>query len=113
MMMNKISNAILRSSNKSMLNRFSCQQIAKFGTAEKSGSVMDAWNKSCYHEMDFTISDEEMVFDAVKKFSAFDVGALVTTNEAGKFLLHSASVNLSRSISSHYGVSSLSCSKAT
>ena len=45
---------------------------------------MDAWKKSCYYEMDYTISDEEKVFDAVKKFSAFDVGALVTTNKAGK-----------------------------
>jgi hypothetical protein len=87
-MLNNISNSILRASKKATLARLSSinyKQCASFGTVEKSGSVMDAWKKSCYYEMDFTISEEEKVFDAVKKFSAFDVGALVTTNEAGEF----------------------------
>ena len=83
-----ISNSILRSSKRVALTRLASinyKQCASFGTVEKKGSVMDAWKQSCYYDMDYTISDEEKVFDAVKKFSAFDVGALVTTNKAGKF----------------------------
>lgn len=60
-------------------------QSANLGTAEKKGSVIDAWNKSCYHEMDFTISEDSSVFDAVQKFSAYDVGALVTVDAKGDF----------------------------
>lgn len=65
-------------------------QIAKFGTSsEKKGSIVDAWNKSCYHEMDFTINENSTVFDAVEKFAAFDVGALVTVDDEGKlFVMH-------------------------
>jgi len=59
-------------------------QIQNFGTAEKKGSVLDAWNKSCYHEMDFSISEEATVFEAVERMSAYDVGALVTTDAAGE-----------------------------
>lgn len=59
-------------------------QSANLGTAEKKGSVIDAWNKSCYHEMDFTISEDSSVFDAVQKFSAYDVGALVTVDAKGE-----------------------------
>mmetsp|Transcript_379 Transcript_379/g.487 ORF Transcript_379/g.487 Transcript_379/m.487 type:complete len:183 (-) Transcript_379:72-620(-) len=59
-------------------------QNAKFGTAEKSGSILSAWNKSCYHEMDFTIPESASVFEAVERFSAYDVGALVTTDDDGK-----------------------------
>ena len=62
-------------------------QTANMGTAQKKGSVMDAWNKSCYHEMDYTISEDATVYDAVQKFSAYDVGALVTVDAAGKTFL--------------------------
>lgn len=63
-------------------------QIAKFGTSG-NGSIVDAWNKSCYHEMDFTINENSTVFDAVEKFAAFDVGALVTVDDEGKlFVMH-------------------------
>jgi predicted transcriptional regulator len=59
-------------------------QSANLGTAEKKGSIIDAWNKSCYHEMDFTIPETSTVYEAVEKFSAYDVGALVTVDEAGE-----------------------------
>ena len=60
---------------------------ASFATAvhaEDRGSVELAWNKSCYFDMDFTISEDATVYDAVQKFSAYDVGALVTTNTEGE-----------------------------
>mmetsp|Transcript_9523 Transcript_9523/g.17900 ORF Transcript_9523/g.17900 Transcript_9523/m.17900 type:complete len:192 (+) Transcript_9523:153-728(+) len=59
-------------------------KVAWFGTADK-GSVIDAWNRSCYFEMDFTIPEDSTVYEAVEKFSAYDVGALVTTDKNGKF----------------------------
>jgi len=60
------------------------QQIACFGTAEKSGSVMNAWEKSCYHEMDYTISEDATVYQAVEKFAGYDVGALIALDGDGK-----------------------------
>ena len=58
-------------------------QTANMGTATKKGSIIDAWNKSCYHEMDYTVSEDSSVYEAVEKMSAYDVGALVTVDAAG------------------------------
>mmetsp|Transcript_7764 Transcript_7764/g.11101 ORF Transcript_7764/g.11101 Transcript_7764/m.11101 type:complete len:205 (+) Transcript_7764:155-769(+) len=61
------------------------QKVAAAASFSTDGmNVMDAWEKSCYHEMDFTISENDTVYEAVQKFSAYDVGALVTTDEDGK-----------------------------
>jgi len=59
-------------------------QTARFGTAEKSGSVMDAWKKSCYFEMDYKISENSCVYEAVEKFAGYDVGALIAVDSEGK-----------------------------
>jgi len=48
-------------------------------------SAKSAWEKSCYFEMDFTVPESSTVYEAVQKFAAYDVGCLVTTDEAGKF----------------------------
>ena len=53
-------------------------------TLEESPSAKNAWEKSCYFEMDFTISDDAPVYEAVQKFAAYDVGCLVTTDSSGK-----------------------------
>lgn len=45
---------------------------------------MNAWNASCYHEMDFSIPETATVFEAVERFAAYDIGALVTTDENGQ-----------------------------
>lgn len=42
-----------------------------------------AYQKSCYFEIDFTINDGLPVGEAIKKFSAFDIGALVTVDDSG------------------------------
>mmetsp|Transcript_9813 Transcript_9813/g.12431 ORF Transcript_9813/g.12431 Transcript_9813/m.12431 type:complete len:190 (-) Transcript_9813:1119-1688(-) len=88
-MLNNISRSLLRQVSKpnSSLPRVSAykfQQAAWFGTAEKQGSVMNAWEKSCYHEMDYTISEDASVYNAVEKFSGYDVGALVAVDSEGK-----------------------------
>jgi hypothetical protein len=33
-----------------------------------------AWNKSCYSGIDYTISDDATVYEAVEKFAAYGVG---------------------------------------
>mmetsp|Transcript_13299 Transcript_13299/g.19071 ORF Transcript_13299/g.19071 Transcript_13299/m.19071 type:complete len:207 (+) Transcript_13299:167-787(+) len=43
----------------------------------------DTFKKSCYFEMDFTISEDAMVYEAVQRFAAFDVGAFVTLDANG------------------------------
>lgn len=52
-------------------------------TLEESPEASEAWKKSCYYTIDFTISEDEVVKEAVKRFSAYNIGALVTTNSAG------------------------------
>lgn len=64
---------------------FQATQKACFGTAEKRGSVMDAWKKSCYFEMDYTISENASVYEAVEKFAGYDVGALIAVDTEGEF----------------------------
>ena len=46
-------------------------------------SASTAWEKSCYNKIDYTISDDLTVYEAVQRFSAYNVGALVTTNGEG------------------------------
>mmetsp|Transcript_27937 Transcript_27937/g.56007 ORF Transcript_27937/g.56007 Transcript_27937/m.56007 type:complete len:191 (+) Transcript_27937:140-712(+) len=43
-----------------------------------------AWEKSCYFKIDFTIPETDSVYDAVQRFSAYDIGCLVVTNSDGK-----------------------------
>lgn len=72
-----------------------CKQSAftrNFGTVERKGSILSAWEKSCYHELDFTIPEEATVYEAVERFSAYDIGALVATNTKGEHGKHTVSV---------------------
>eukprot|EP00815_Leptocylindrus_aporus_P010456 CAMPEP_0116064682 /NCGR_PEP_ID=MMETSP0322-20121206/9269_1 /TAXON_ID=163516 /ORGANISM="Leptocylindrus danicus var. apora, Strain B651" /LENGTH=161 /DNA_ID=CAMNT_0003550765 /DNA_START=213 /DNA_END=698 /DNA_ORIENTATION=+ len=48
-----------------------------------SPEASSAYQKSCYFEIDFTINDGLPVGEAIKKFSAFDIGALVTVDDSG------------------------------
>ena len=65
------------------------QQLRTFSEASTAPSTArDAWNRSCYVEMDFTIHEESMVDDVVKRFSAYDIGCLVTVNSEGTSLSH-------------------------
>lgn len=57
--------------------------MAQFGSTDESGTIKQAWENSCFHKMDYTINEDESVFEAVKKFSAYKVGALVVTTADG------------------------------
>ena len=47
-------------------------------------SAANAWQKSCYYKINFTISENAAVFDAVQRFSAFNIGALITVDSDKK-----------------------------
>lgn len=46
-----------------------------------------AFEKSCYNDMDFTINEEDSMYNAVQKFSAFKVGSLVVVDGEGAYQL--------------------------
>lgn len=55
-----------------------CQLTLRAGFAQsvKEGlTATDAWSKSCYSEIDYTINDDAAVYDAVQKFAAYNIGA--------------------------------------
>jgi predicted transcriptional regulator len=53
-------------------------------TVGEASTVNDALKFSGYSTIDFTISDDAPVYDAVQKFAAFNIGCLVTTDASGK-----------------------------
>lgn len=53
-------------------------------TVKEALTAEDAKKVSGYSSIDYTISEEATVYDAVQKFAAFNIGCLVVTNPAGK-----------------------------
>jgi CBS domain-containing protein len=45
---------------------------------------MSVFEKSCYHKIDFKISEEAPVKDAVNRFTAFNIGCLAVTDKNNK-----------------------------
>lgn len=63
--------------------KIATRNISQLGDA-KIETANCAWSKSCYSGIDYTIDQNSPVIDAVEKFAAYNVGALVTTDEDGK-----------------------------
>mmetsp|Transcript_37022 Transcript_37022/g.75463 ORF Transcript_37022/g.75463 Transcript_37022/m.75463 type:complete len:119 (-) Transcript_37022:1406-1762(-) len=53
-------------------------------TIDENPLAHDAYKKSCYVEIDWTIPEDHKVYEAVLKFSAYNIGCLVTTDENGQ-----------------------------
>lgn len=51
-----------------------------FTSLDQALTADDAWRKSGYVEIDYTINDEAYVYDAVQKLAAFNIGCLVTVD---------------------------------
>lgn len=67
--------------------RHQLQLRAGFAQTVKEGlTATDAWSKSCYSEIDYTINENLPVYEAVQKFAAYNIGCLVTTDDDGKYL---------------------------
>jgi len=89
-MFSQVSNSLLRRCNGVAISKIitpaqpaSLQQLARFGTTDESGTILKAWENSCYNKMEFAIKEDATVFEAVQQFSAYRVGALVVINSAG------------------------------
>lgn len=54
-------------------------------TVREAATVDDALRFSGYSEIDFTISEDAVIYEAVQKFAAFNIGCLVTVDAAGAF----------------------------
>ena len=62
------------------------QQSCRFVQTVKEGlTATDAWNKSCYSDIDYTINENDTVYEAVQKFAAYNVGCLVTVDAEGMY----------------------------
>jgi len=59
-------------------------QFRSMGTLEESVEASQAYKNSCYLQIDFTINEEDTVYEAVQRFSAYNVGCLVTVDTGGK-----------------------------
>ncbi|CAM9549098.1 unnamed protein product, partial [Hapterophycus canaliculatus] len=55
-------------------------------TVENRSSAKDALQKSCYFKIDFGISEEATVYEAVQRFAAYNIGALAVTNADEKVI---------------------------
>lgn len=55
-------------------------------TVENRSSAKDALKKSCYFKIDFGISEEATVYEAVQRFAAYNIGALAVTNADKKVI---------------------------
>lgn len=55
-------------------------------TVENRSSAKDALQKSCYFKIDFGISEEATVYEAVQRFAAYNIGALAVTNDDKKVI---------------------------
>lgn len=55
-------------------------------TVENRSSAKDALQKSCYFKIDFGISEEATVYEAVQRFAAYNIGALAVTNADKKVI---------------------------
>jgi hypothetical protein len=53
-------------------------------TLKSNSSAITAWQKSCYHKIDFKINQNSTVYEAVQKFSAYNIGCLAVTNDTNK-----------------------------
>ena len=60
------------------------QQFQSIQTVKEGLTATDAWNKSCYSKIDYTVKDSDPVFGAVQKFAAYNIGCLVTVDDEGE-----------------------------
>ena len=47
-------------------------------------TAQSAWEKSCYFKIDFKVNENCLVYEAVQRFAAYNIGALAVTNDEGK-----------------------------
>jgi hypothetical protein len=63
-------------------------------TVIDAATAGDALKFSGYSAIDFTIKEDAMVYEAVQKFAAFNIGCLVTTDAAGMLIVNTEPICL-------------------
>jgi len=58
----------------------------RFSSTLANATAKSAWKKSCYYKIDFKIKENANVFEAVQKFSAYNIGCLAVTNTDEKVI---------------------------
>jgi signal recognition particle GTPase len=53
-------------------------------TVQEALTAADAAALSGYSNIEYSIDENSLVFDAVQKFAAYNIGCLVTTDTAGR-----------------------------
>lgn len=67
------------SSAAALVNNFRAERSLTTAV-EDNLTASDAWKKSCYVEIEYTIQEDATVYDAVQRMAAFDIGCLVTVD---------------------------------
>ena len=55
-------------------------------TLQNIPNATSAWEKSCYYKINFKINEKSTVYEAVQKFSAYNIGCLAVTNDKDKII---------------------------
>eukprot|EP00949_MAST-11_sp_MAST-11-sp1_P003888 g3888.t1 len=82
-MISRIARAAARPLSKSATGWNATRSMSQLGDIQR-GNAKSAWERSCYFNISYTISEDKTVFEAVQLFSAFNIGCLVTTDANGK-----------------------------
>jgi len=84
------SSSSVRASPIALSNTLNQIDVSKrnFSVLKDNVEASEAWKQSCYMAIDFTISEDASVYEAVQRFSAFNIGCLVTTDADGEFFFH-------------------------
>lgn len=76
-----LSRSLFNSVTRSTLKKYSAASLSTAGSSQKT--IADALKFSGYSEIDFTIKEDQPVYEAVQKFAGFNIGCLVTVDAAG------------------------------
>jgi len=67
-------------------NRFLKRTSRYFSTSNVPISALNVFQNSCYHKIDFKISENSNVKEAVTRFTAFNIGCLAVTDKENKVI---------------------------
>uniref|UniRef100_A0A6C0F5I8 CBS domain-containing protein n=1 Tax=viral metagenome TaxID=1070528 RepID=A0A6C0F5I8_9ZZZZ len=56
------------------------RRLLSTATTKNTVSALSVFKNSCYHKIDFKISEDNTVNNAVKRFAAFNIGCLAVTD---------------------------------
>jgi len=75
---------LVRSASRSLARPATRPTTRSMVTIAEALTAEDARAISCYSEIDYAVSENAPVLDAVQKFAAYNIGCLVTTDDEGR-----------------------------